>query len=737
MKAQRANTNLDGSQAHSAAERYRLLFDRNPQPMWVCDLESRALLAVNDAAIEHYGYSRREFLQMTADDLTAPEASRAAEPGSESKGQWHRKKDGSVIEVHLLSDQLPFEGRRGELVIAADVTEQRHAARELRRRSAQQAAVAGLGARALEGVGVGELMDSAARVVAETLEVEFSEVLERGGGFETLLLRAGVGWQPGLVRSAAVPIGSRYYAGFTWGSLGQTVVEDFADEARFEATKHLQEHGVVSGASVIIGRRGHPFGLLGAFSGVRREFSAEDLDHLKAVANILADAIERKRSEEEIRNQALHDPLTGLANRTLLIERVKHWLERAERTGGRGAVLFVDLDHFKIVNDGLGHDCGDQVLIEVAARLQKAVRPSDTVARVGGDEFVVFCEDSAGDATALELVERLFDSLATPFSIDGSERDITASIGITFASAGDSPAALVRDADAAMYRAKERGRARFELFDETMRERSLRWLETEHELRRAIPAGELYNLYQPLIAPDGQPIGFEALVRWRHPVRGTIAPADFIPVADESGLIVALGRLVLEEACREAARWPPNGAGEPLSISVNLSARQVAHPGLVETVVEVLEQTGLEPQRLKLEITETVLIEDTETALETLEKLKTLGVSLVLDDFGTGYSSLGYVKRFPIDVLKIDRSFVEKLGRGREDDAIVGAVLSMGRALGLEVVAEGVETGDQARQLQSMGCSLAQGFLFARPLTGDAAVELIRSGQRPNGDGKS
>jgi len=724
------------SHANSAGERYRLLFDRNPQPTWVCDLETRALLAVNDAAIEHYGYSRAEFLRMTADDLVAPDASSPTEPASESTVQWHRKNDGTVIEVDLLSDQMPFEGRRGELIIAADVTEQRRVERELRRRSAQQSAVAGLGARALEGVEVGELMDEAARLVAETLEVEFSEVLERVGSFETLLLRAGVGWEPGMVRSAPVPIGSRYYAGFTWGSLGQTVVKDFAEESRFEATEHLQDHGVVSGASVIIGRREYPFGLLGAFSKVRREFSPVELDHLKAVANILADAIERKRSEEEIRNQALHDPLTTLANRTLLIERLSHWLERAERSGGRGALLFVDLDHFKIVNDGLGHDCGDQVLIEVAARLQRAVRPTDTVARVGGDEFVVFCEDSASDATALELVERLFESLATPFSIDGSERDITASIGITFASAGDTPAALVRDADAAMYRAKERGRARFELFDETMRERSLRWLETEHELRRAIPAGELFNLYQPLIA-DGQPIGFEALVRWRHPVKGTILPAEFIPVADDSGLIVPLGRLVLEEACREAAGWPPNSAGQQMSVSVNLSARQVAHPGLVETVVEVLEQTGLEPQRLKLEITETVLIEDTETALETLEKLKTLGVSLVLDDFGTGYSSLGYVKRFPIDVLKIDRSFVEKLGRGGEDDAIVNAVLSMGQALGLQVVAEGVETCDQARQLQSMGCSQAQGFLFARPLTGDAAIELIRSGPLPKGQGAS
>jgi predicted signal transduction protein with EAL and GGDEF domain len=360
--------------------------------------------------------------------------------------------------------------------------------------------------------------------------------------------------------------------------------------------------------------------------------------------------------------------------------------------------------------------------------LQSAVRPTDTVARVGGDEFVVFCEDTASDATALDLVERLVETLENPFTLDGSRRHITASIGIAFAGGGDSPESLVRDADAAMYRAKERGRARVEIFDEAMRERSLRWLEIERDLRQAIERGEFYNLYQPLVSADGETIGFEALVRWHHPATGTIPPGDFIPIADESGLIVPLGRQVLLEACGEAVQWPANGADQPLSVSVNLSPRQVAHPSLVETVAEALDQSGLEPHRLNLEITETVLLEDSDSALEALRDLKALGVGLVLDDFGTGYSSLGYVKRFPIDVLKIDRSFVDGLGHDAEDDAIVSAVLSMGRALGLDVVAEGVETREQARHLQSLGCTLAQGFLFARPLTPEAVVEHIRRG---------
>jgi diguanylate cyclase (GGDEF)-like protein len=601
----------------------------------------------------------------------------------------------------------------------------------LKHRAAQQAAVARLGGLALEGMELGPLIDEAAKVVADTLEVELSEVLERSEDRDSLILRAGVGWKPGLVRRALAPIGSAFYTGFTWGSLGHVAVEDFSADPRVRPTTLLQDHEVVSGASVVIGRPGRPFGLLGAFATERRPFEVEDVDFLKAVANVIADAIERKRAEEEIRHQALHDPLTGLPNRTLLLERLNHWLDRAKRTGELGAVLFLDLDHFKMVNDGLGHDAGDRLLLQVADRLQAAMRPTDTVARVGGDEFVLFCEDVGSERAALNLPERLQAALQPPFDLGDCERHMTASMGIAFASSESAPAALVRDADAAMYRAKERGRARFELFDEEMRRRSQRWLKVESELRLAIERGELHNLYQPLGAKSGPLIGFEVLVRWEHPEHGTILPADFIPIAEDCGLIIPLGRKIMHEACREAAGWPAAGpGGRPLAVNINLSPRQVAHPGLIPTVAKALEESGLDPSRLNLEITETVLIQDTETALEALRSLKELGVGLVLDDFGTGYSSLGHVKRFPIDVLKIDRSFVSGLGQDSEDHAIVSAVLSMGRALGVEVVAEGVETDDQAKHLRSLGCDLAQGFLFARPLSPRGVVEFLGAAPR-------
>jgi len=698
-----------------ADERYRLLFDRNPCPMWVHDVQSARILAVNDAAVAHYGYSREEFLTMDVADLVAGDSPTR-----------HVKADGELIDVELLCDDLPFAGRRAKLVVAADVTARTRAQSELERRAAQQAGVAALGAQALEGTDIGELIEHAVAVVAAGLGVEFCEVLEQGEGLESLTLRAGLGWGQGLVRRAQDPGGSRFYTGFTWGSLGHVVIKDFSTESRFLPTPRLAAHGVVSGATVIVGRRGRPFGLLGAYSATRREFSADDVIFLKTVANVLADAIQRQRSEEHIRHQALHDALTGLPNRTLLRERLTHWLDRAQRVDSRGAVLFVDLDHFKLINDALGHDAGDQLLLEVATRLVHSVRASDTVARLGGDEFVVFCEDIASEPSAYELAERMASVLEAPVVVQGRDCHVTASIGIALAARGTDADALLRDSDAAMYRAKERGRARFELFDEEMRERSQQWLQTERELRLALGRGQLHNLYQPIVAQDGTVTGFEALVRWEHPEHGTITPDRFIPIAEESGLIVAIGRAVLQSACLEATRWPaPPPGRRPLSVSVNLSARQVTHAGLVESVAEVLAQTGLDPTRLNLEITESVLIGDSQSALHTLGELKRLGVKVVLDDFGTGFSSLAYVKRFPIDTIKIDRSFIGGLPADAENGAIVRAVISMGQALGVSVVAEGVETRAQADQLQALGCDLAQGYLFARPLTPQAAAALL------------
>jgi diguanylate cyclase (GGDEF)-like protein len=483
---------------------------------------------------------------------------------------------------------------------------------------------------------------------------------------------------------------------------------------------------VVSGVSVTLGGKRAPFGILGAHTASQRTFRADEVDFLQAIANVLAEAIVRQSAESSVRHQALHDPLTGLPNRSLLLDRLNHWAARAGRDRSTAAVLFVDLDNFKVINDALGHDSGDRLLCGVADRLRHELRPSDTIARVGGDEFVVFCEDVVSEREALAMVDRLVRALDAPFDLGGQTQHATASIGIALGDAHTEPEVLVRNADAAMYRAKERGRARYELFDEEMRERSVSWLETEGELRQAIERGELRNLYQPIVSPKrGRILGFEALVRWQHPERGVVSPADFIPVAEQSGLIVPLGQLVLEQACAEAVRWNRNRAGrEPLRVAVNFSPRQLSHPKAVDSVVETLERTGLAADLLCVEITESALVDDA-AAIPTLSRLKEIGVRLALDDFGTGYSSLTYVRRFPIDTLKIDRSFIDGIVGSSEDEAIVTAVLSMGRALGVHVVAEGVETEEQAERLRTLGCKLAQGYLFSRPVGPDAVDALL------------
>ncbi|MGH8973575.1 MAG: putative bifunctional diguanylate cyclase/phosphodiesterase [Acidimicrobiia bacterium] len=434
--------------------------------------------------------------------------------------------------------------------------------------------------------------------------------------------------------------------------------------------------------------------------------------------------LERKRAqvaERALLHQAFHDTLTGLPNRALLADRLGQTLARRERRCAEAAVLFLDIDRLKWVNDSLGHAAGDQLLVDVARRLDSVLRPGDTVARFGGDEFVVLCEDLGSAGEAITVAERLREALASPFHVRGREIGLTASIGIALASTSshDTPDALLRDADAAMYRAKERGRDRVELFDDHMRSRALARLETESTLRRAIDQQELRVHYQPVIdLTSGRATGLEALVRWQHPERGLVPPSEFIPVAEETGLIVGLGAFVLAEACTQVARWNNRRSDEPpLTVSVNLSAHQLRAPGLRELVAEALERTSLEPRLLCLEITETALVEDAESNRTALDSLKDLGVTLAVDDFGTGYSSLLYLRRFPVDMLKIDRSFVVGLDTNAEDTAIVSGVVGLAQALGLQAVAEGVETPEQAARLRGLGCPLAQGYYWSKPLT--------------------
>jgi len=438
-------------------------------------------------------------------------------------------------------------------------------------------------------------------------------------------------------------------------------------------------------------------------------------------------ASERKGLEMQMAHKAMHDALTELPNRTLFQDRLKHAVMRAKRHQSLLGVMFIDLDGFKPINDGLGHDVGDLLLKALGRRLQEGLRASDTAARFGGDEFMVLCEDVADEQHVISIAERLQGAIAEPFMIEGHELSVSSSMGIVVSSGHDESAeSLVRNADAAMYRAKRQGVA-YEVFDDGMRSRVRARARTESDLHRAIEEREFRLLYQPQVdLRSGHIVGLEALLRWDHPERGVVEPSEFLWLAEETGLITKIGEFALRQACLQARAWGAHN-GSPLQVSVNLSARQHRDPGLVDLVERILTETRTEPATLCLEITESVVVNDADSAGATLRALKDLGVKLSIDEFGTGHSSLGSLKRIPLDMLKVDSSFVSGLGTDTEDAAIVTAIINLAHSLGLATVADGVETKEQVDELRTLGCDVGQGFYFARPRPSDAIAELLGS----------
>jgi len=435
-----------------------------------------------------------------------------------------------------------------------------------------------------------------------------------------------------------------------------------------------------------------------------------------------------EETKEHFRHAAFHDSLTGLPNRAMFTELLKAEIESSTRRGEyMFAVLFLDLDRFKNINDSLGHTHGDLLLVAFAERLERTLRPVDTLARFGGDEFAILLSGMTDATDAVRVAQRIQDELSQPFVLDKNSAFATASIGIALSSSGyDRPDDILRDADIAMYRAKENGKARYEVFDHGMHARAVSRLQLESDLRQAIEHKEFCVYYQPIVSlQTGRLAGFEALVRWNHPRRGLVSPADFIPVAEETGLIVPIGEWVLNEACARVRQWQIDSPSHrSLSLSVNLSARQVAQPDLLNRIKEALDHSKLSPHCLKLEITESVVMENAEAAAQMFKQLRALGVQLSIDDFGTGYSSLSYLHRFPLNYLKIDRSFVMRLTTDN-DNAIVRTISTLARNLGMEVIAEGIETEEQFQQLKMLGCEYGQGFLFSRPVANEAVAHLL------------
>ena len=455
----------------------------------------------------------------------------------------------------------------------------------------------------------------------------------------------------------------------------------------------------------------------------------DEMKRLDGFAIVMHDNTERRMAEERSAHDAAHDNLTGLPNRAFFIDHLKRAIARSKRHPDyMFAVLFLDLDRFKNINDSLGHVIADQLLVEIGRKLEAALRPEDMVARFGGDEFVILLDDIKEFRDATRVATRIHVELASPFNIGGNEVFTSTSIGIALSVHGyDKPEDCLRDADTAMYRAKALGKARHEIFDKSMHDRAVTLLDLETDLRRALERKEFLVHYQPIVALETSRIsGFEALLRWQHPARGLVFPTEFISVAEETGLIVPIGQWILDEACRQTRIWQEQiGAHKQLAISVNLSSKQFLQPDLIERINQMLLKTGFDPRSLKLEITESVVMENAAEATARISQLRDLGVELYMDDFGTGYSSLSYLHRFPVDTLKIDRSFISWMGARDEDSEIVRTIVELAHNLHMEVVAEGVETEEQVRYLKALQCEYGQGYYFSRPLDAESAGGLI------------
>jgi len=595
------------------------------------------------------------------------------------------------------------------------------------------ATIAGLGRREAAKLSASRTMQEGVEVVAETLGVDAAIVLQLDDVCGHLLPQASTGWSKERLQSRRIPVTPERRASLLALAERPEFVLDMS--ARQPDGPMLASKGLVSWVSVLIGTAEEPYGALRAVSFSRRRFTEEDGDFLAAVANIMCSALRRADAEEEFSSAALHDETTGLPNRRLMLERLDQALARARLERSTAALVIVDLDNFKVINDGLGRSRGDEVIRAVAARLEGVARPCDTVARLGGDEFAIAWEAVVSDEHALTLTERVADALREPLDLAMGRHPLRATVGVVVATPKSSAQDMIRDAQTAVHRGKEHGGGRVELFRPTLRRQAVARLRTEAELHHAVERDELTLHYQPFFSmTDRRMIGVEALVRWQHPRRGLLAPDTFIRLAEQTGFIVELGAWVLRTATAALADWRAGIPGtEELVVSVNVSAHQLRptrdQPQLGDVVDASLKAVGLPPGALALEITESTLIELEDVSV--LSDLKARDVQTMLDDFGTGHSSLARLADVPLDVVKIDRAFVAGVGTDRSREPIVGAIIAMANALDLEVIAEGVETDDQYRRLATLGCHAVQGFGLARPMPlGQIRITLAQSQDR-------
>ena len=729
---------------HASELKYRSVFATVGDALFLVDTQDGRILSVNPAACKLYGYSREEFLGMRDTDLSAAANGDAEElPRLISKrlsDQPHRRKDGSVFPADLFVRHFIHKGHKVTVAAVRDMTLQKLAERKILRLSHFYAALSRTSAAIVRHAEPQELFQQICQIVIdlEQIRVVWIGFVNPESNWFQLAAHAGVA--PEYRHHLTVsPISSDPNLPASWSPAGRAlrqgtpeVSNNCQDDSNTPAWRRAaRAMGIRAGAAFPLRRGGRTVGCLCAYAAERDFFEADITSLLASLAGELSFALDlfdreaqRQVATQRIHHLATHDPLTGLPNRTLLLDRLTQAIHGACRRQDYVGVLFLDLDCFKTINDSLGHGVGDELLQAVTERLRACIRQEDTLARQGGDEFILVLSEIAEPAAAGRVAEHLLHALRAPFTLHEHLLHINASIGISiYPVDATDPPTLIRFADSAMYQAKEAGRAGYVFFTSELNVRVSELFTLGNDLRRALEQEEFVLHYQPQVDLNtGRLIGSEALIRWQHPKRGLIPPITFIPIAEETGLIDAIGEWTLRTACAQNRRW--QAAGLPtVPVAVNLSAKQWLQPHLEHQVIDALQAAGLAPQWLELEITESLLMRDTEKMIETMRRLQVRGVQFAVDDFGIGYSSLSYLKRFPVNRLKIDQSFVRDIPSDPDDTAIATAIIQMGKSLRLNVVAEGVEDTEQLNFLRGSGCDAAQGYYFSKPLPADAFAE--------------
>jgi diguanylate cyclase (GGDEF)-like protein/PAS domain S-box-containing protein len=709
-------------------ERYQLLFESNPHPTFVFDVQTLSFLAMNQAAHSTYGFSASEFLGMKVTDFHPQDLLASlfetARSGDSIEAQ-HRRKDGAPFDVELSLRTIVWGGKPAALLLASDITERKRTEHmEVERRNFLEMIT--------QNQPLEASLDQLVRILENQLPGALSSVLlVKPNKFCYVAASAfSKNVRVGLegFRLEDMILGLR----FRPTSQEITFVENFSVNcpdpklAEWAAALNLQS----CWAANVADAEGILLGLIVVFFRDTPSPTSQHRNRLNMARGMASIAIEHRRLTDRLSYQAQHDALTGLPNRFLLDDRLQQAIAYANRHQSSIAVLVIDLDGFKYINDSIGHQAGDQVLTEVSRRLRSITRQADTLARLGGDEFCLVLNDMRNLKDADRVAQSCLDVLRKPFRIAERDYSVTASIGIScYPEHGAKPETLQQQADTAMYHAKFNGKNGFQVFTPELNAHLRERLELMGDLRQALGRGEFRLEYQPQFLANGQLVGFEALLRWDHPHRGTIPPDKFIPIAEETGLIISIGKWVLNHACQQLAAWRRAGY-EDLRMAVNVSTVQFERQDWMETISNALEENGLPPAMLELELTESVVMKNCEHAAERLGKLRALGISSAIDDFGTGYSSLKYLQNLPIDTLKIDQSFVRNLApysNGESGNgAIVRAIVTLAQQLGLRVVAEGVETAEELELLRRLGCDLVQGYLFSRPMRVEACDLFLR-----------